>query len=144
MNERGFTHTSFQAFLNENRFMAARCKQTGELFVPPRPMCPKTFSTDMEWVELSGDGQLAAFTAVHIGAPSMVAAGYDRKNPYLSGVVQLAEGPKISAQILGLDGNQPESIKIGTPLKVTFIERDNEEGKRMFLGFTVNNPTPTP
>ncbi len=139
MDEKGFTHTSFQAFLNAKRFMGARCKQTGELFVPPRPMCPKTFSTDMEWVELSGDGQLVAFTAVHIGAPAMVEAGYDRKNPYLSGIVQLAEGPKISAQILGLDGNDPENIKIGTPLKVTFIDRGDAEKKQTFLGFTAQD-----
>ena len=139
MNERGFTHTSFQAFLNENRFMGARCKQTGELFVPPRPMCPQTFSTEMEWVELSGDGQLAAFTAVYIGAPAMVEAGYDRNHPYISGIVQLTEGPKISAQILGLDGNDPGNIKIGTALKVTFIARDTTEKKQTFLGFTAEN-----
>ncbi len=135
MSERGFTHTSYQAFLNEKRFMGVRCRDTGELFVPPRPMCPKTFSTDMEWVELSGDGKLAAFTAVHIGAPAMVEAGYDRNNPYLSGIVQLAEGPKISAQILGIDGNHPQKIKIGTPLKVTFIERGEAPKKQTFLGF---------
>jgi hypothetical protein len=77
------------------------------VYVPPRPMDPETFSPAMEWVELSGEGTLAAFTAVFIGPTAMVQAGYDRNKPYMSGVVQLAEGPMISAQILGLDAAHP-------------------------------------
>ena len=115
--------------------MAAKCEACGALFVPPRPMCPDCHGEEMAWVEVSGKGKLAAFTAVYIGPNAMIAAGYDRKNPYMTGVVQLDEGPLISAQILGLDAAQPEVGNIGTPLKVAFIERGEEEAQRTFLTF---------
>ena len=91
----------------------------------------------MEWVELSGEGRLAAYTAVHIGPTSMLEAGYDRQNPYVSGVVELGEGPKISAQILGVDGANPATIAIGTPLRVAFVDRGEGEERRTFLAFEV-------
>ena len=120
--------------------MGSRSKKTGEVYVPPRPMCPRTFSLDMEWIELSGKGELTAFTAVFIGPSAMIDAGYDRTNPYCTGIVRLAEGPSISAQILGVDALQPQSIEIGTPLRVTFIERPlDEENSRFFLAFTATN-----
>jgi uncharacterized OB-fold protein len=89
----------------------------------------------MEWVEMSGEGELLAFTTVHIAPTAMIEAGYDRKNPYCTGIVQLAEGPAISAQILGLDPNNPQEIQIGTPLRVAFVERGEGEQARTFLAF---------
>ncbi|MEJ2750956.1 MAG: Zn-ribbon domain-containing OB-fold protein [Anaerolineae bacterium] len=130
-----FTEHSFQTYLSEHKLMAAKCEDCGGLFVPPRPMCPVCHSEQMAWVEVSGKGKLAAFTAVYIGPNAMIAAGYDRKNPYMTGVVQLDEGPLISAQILGLDATQPNVSAIGTPLTVEFIERGEEEAKRTFLAF---------
>ena len=135
MTERAFSEHSFQTFLSEHKLMAAKCEGCGALFVPPRPMCPDCHGEEMAWVEVSGKGKLAAFTAVYIGPNAMIAAGYDRKNPYMTGVVQLDEGPMISAQILGLDAAQPEVGSIGTPLKVAFIERGEEEAQRTFLAF---------
>ena len=57
---------------------------------------------------MSGEGKLLAFTTVHIAPTAMIEAGYDRKNPYCTGIVQLDEGPAISAQILGVDPTKPE------------------------------------
>ncbi|MBA7689622.1 hypothetical protein ES703_98130 [subsurface metagenome] len=77
----------------------------------------------MEWVELEGKGKLVAFTVICVGLPTMINEGYNRDHPYCSGVVELEEGPRISAQIIGVDVTKPESIKIGTPLTADFIER---------------------
>jgi uncharacterized OB-fold protein len=138
MSERAFTEESFQQFLSDGKLMGSRSKETGEIFVPPRPMCPSTFSMDMEWVELSGKGELAAFTAVYVGPMAMVDAGYDRTNPYCSGIVRLAEGPSISAQILGVDASQPQTIAIGTSLHVTYIERGSDDDARFYLAFAAD------
>lgn len=115
--------------------MGARSRATGKVYVPPRPLDPETHSSDMEWVELSGKGTLAAFTAVFIGPTAMVEAGHDRTNPYMSGIVQLAEGPMISAQILGLDAAHPNLSYIGTPLTATFIQRGEGDARRTYLAF---------
>lgn len=133
--EREFTSASFNQFLGEKKLMASKCTKCGALYLPPRPLCIKCFSSEMEWVEVKGKGKLAAFTTIHVGPTFMLEEGYDRNNPYCTGVVELEEGPKISARILGLDAKKPGEIKIGTPLTVDFVERGEGEGKKTFLAF---------
>ena len=65
----------------------------------------------------------------------MIAEGYNRKNPYISGVVELAEGIRVDARIEEIDGSKPEAIKIGTPLTVKFRHRGEGENARTFLAF---------
>lgn len=87
----------------------------------------------MEWVEMKGDGRLVAFTAIAVGPSSTIEEGYDRDNPYLVGIVELDEGPKISGRIRGLDAKKPEDVKVGTPLTMEFMEQ--EQGNRCFVAF---------
>jgi hypothetical protein len=135
MSERDFNSTSFYSFLAEHRLMASRCASCGALYLPPRPLCTACYSDGLEWVEMAGQGRLVAFTTVHIAPTAMLEAGYDRKNPYCTGVVQLDEGPSISAQIVGVDAKRPQEIAVGMPLHVAFIERGEGEGKQTFLAF---------
>lgn len=130
-----FTIAAYSNYLNEHRLMGTRDNKSGAVFLPPRPMNPANFSTEMEWHEFSGKGTLQAFTNVLSGSSAMMAAGYDRKNPYTVGIVKTAEGPMISAQILGVNSCDPASIKIGAPLKVVFIDRGEGEAKKTFLAF---------
>ena len=123
MNEMPFTAASFDQFLSQKKLMASKCQKCGTLYLPPRPICLKCYCNEMEWVELEGKGKLIAFTVIGVGPPPMLAAGYDREHPYCSGIVELEEGPRISAQILGVDVVHPENIKIGTTLTVDFVER---------------------
>lgn len=132
-----FTPHTFQLFLEEHKLMASRSLETGEIFLPPRAICPATHSTAMEWVELSGRGELAAFTTIHIGPTEMVEAGYDRLHPYCSGIVRLAEGPMMSAQIIGVDTTRPETITIGAPVQATYLIRGEGEKRRTILAFVV-------
>ena len=66
----------------------------------------------------------------------MIEEGYDRKNPYCTGAVELAEGPRVVAQIEGVDTLHPETIKIGMPVKATFLHRGADEDRKTVLGFT--------
>jgi uncharacterized OB-fold protein len=135
--ENQFTHTNYSNFLNEHRLMGTRDTTTGQTFLPPRPVNPGNYSTEMEWYEFGGRGVLQAFSIVYIGPAAMIAAGYDRKNPYCVGIVKTEEGPMISALILGVDPCQPETIKIGTPLQVKFVDRGEGESKKTSLAFEV-------
>jgi len=130
-----FTTASFSKFLEEHKLMGSRCRACGRLYLPPRPLCPECQSEEMEWVELSGRGRLLAFTTVHVAPTAMIAAGYGRENPYCVGLVRLEEGPTIGAQILGVDPKRPEGIKIGTPLKASFLERGEGKFRRTYLAF---------
>ena len=133
--EREFTSASFNEYLSEKKLMASKCTKCGALYVPPRPLCNKCFGSEMEWAEMKGKGKLAAFTTIAIAPTLMIEEGYGRDNPYCTGVVELEEGPRISARILGVDAKKPEGIEIGTPLAVDFVERGEGEAKRTFLAF---------
>jgi len=130
-----FNDISYERFLSEEKLMGSRCRDCGALFVPPRTICIKCSSTKMEWFEMKGKGRLAAFTCIAIGPPFMAKEGYDRKHPYVSGVVELEERVKVVARIEGVDGNKPETIKIGSPLQVEFLHRGEGGNSTTFLAF---------
>lgn len=135
MAGQNFTNQAFNQQLAGQKLMGARCSKCGQTYLPPRPLCTACFSDEMEWVELPGEGKLAAYTTVHIAPSAMLKAGYGRENPYCSGIVELSNGLMISAQILGVDVSKPETIAIGSPVKVEFIERGEGEEKRTLLAF---------
>ncbi len=144
MAAKPFTVFSFQEFLKEDKLMAARCTQCNDLWLPPRPICPNCHGSKPEWEVLSGDGELVTFTVVHFGTMPMIKEGHGMKSPYCTGIVKTAEGPSISAQILGVDVSNPETIKIGSPLKAEFVERESwhfvrevAEVKRRVVAFRV-------
>ena len=136
MADRPISDYQFEQFLEEEKLMGARCVGCGALFVPPRVICAKCHGSNMEWVETKGEGRLVAFTCISIGPPAMIAEGYDRNNPYCSGAVELVEGPRVVAQIEGVDTLRPETIKVGMPVKATFFRRGAAANQKIVLGFT--------
>ena len=135
MEERPFSDISYEQFLNQEKLMASKCKKCGALFLPPRPICIKCYSPDMEWVEMNGEGKLKAFTCITVGPPFMIAEGYDRKNPYCSGVVELEQEVRVDARIEGVDTNKPEDIKVGMPVSVKYLHRGEGENLKTYLAF---------
>jgi uncharacterized protein len=133
VNALPFTAAGFRQLLKDKKLMATRCVTCGTAYLPPRAICPKCHGEEMTWSELSGRGTLAAFTSVFIGPTFMNKLGYSRANPYVSGIVELEEGIKISARILGLDAAHPGQIQIGTPVAVEFLEEG--EAKLAVLAF---------
>ncbi len=136
MADRPFNDKSFQQYLNEDKLMGSRCKKCGALYAPPRPLCVKCHSTDMDWVQMNGKGCLAAFTGIYVGPPYMIAEGFDRQHPYVSGVVELDEKVRVDARIEGVDANKPETIKVGMPLKVKFQHKGEGDQAKTVLIFT--------
>jgi uncharacterized OB-fold protein len=135
MERRPFNDISYERFLSEDKLMGSRCQKCGSLFVPPRPICTKCHGSEMEWAEVEGKGRLAAFTCIAIGPPFMIKEGYDRKHPYVCGVVELEDGVRAVARIEEVDGGKPETIRIGTPVKAEFLHRGEGEGAVTFLAF---------
>lgn len=130
-----FSVVAFNQFLAAHQLMAARCVDCGSLALPPRAICPACRSKHMEWVAVSGKGKLAAFTVIYIAPTFMIEQGYGREKPYVSGIVELDEGPRVSAHILGLDALHPETIQIGTPLVVDFIDYVSGDKTHTYLAF---------
>jgi len=135
MEERPFSDISYEQFLNEEKLMGSRCKDCGAHYVPPRSICINCYKSKMEWVEMKGRGRLAAFTCINIPPPFMIAQGYNRKNPYCTGVVELEEGARVDARIEGVDCAEPEEIKVGMPLKIKYLHRQDQDKKETYLAF---------
>ena len=140
MEVRPFNDISYERFLGKEKLMGSRCQKCGALFVPPRPICIKCHGSEMEWVEMKGKGRLAAFTCIAIGPPFMIKEGYDRKHPYVCGVVELEGGVRMVARIEGVDGTRPETIKIGAPLKIQFLHKGEGESAMTSLAFRPDSP----
>ena len=90
--------------------------------LPPREVCRQCRSRDLAPRALRGEGTLASFTVVY-QAPD----GYDDQAPYAVGLVDLAEGPRLTAMLTDLDLDQ---LQIGMPLEMVIrkINQDGEEG----------------
>lgn len=140
MNEKPFNDTSYEQYLNETKIMGSKCKNCGALNLPPRPICISCFSSGMEWIQFKGTGKLAAFTSISVAPPYMIKEGFGRNNPYLVGVIELDEGVKIVARIIGVDAKNPQQIKIGTNLKAVFLPK-NELESNTILAFKPLNST---
>jgi len=132
---RPFSAASFDQYLAEGKLMASRCAGCNSMHLPPHAICPKCHSANMDWVETSGKGKLAGFTVIYIAPTFMIEQGFGRENPYVSGIVELEEGVKISARITGVDALRLETIRVGARLMVDFIEFGEGEKKRTYLAF---------
>lgn len=138
MSDVPFNNAGFTKFLSEHKLMGCRNKTSGKLYFPPRPLCTKSYTDDMQWEAVSGEGEVIAFTVITVPPTHMIEAGYSRDNPYCAGIVRLKEGFAISGQILGVNLSTPaDSVKIGMPVKAVFIDRGEGEAKKTLLGFEV-------
>jgi uncharacterized OB-fold protein len=135
--QRPFTAASFIHYLREKKLMGTQCSECHALYLPPRAICQQCQNDQMVWVELAGRGKLVAFTAVYVGPTFMNELGFDKTNPYMTGVIALDEGVKISARLLGFEGKRPDDVKVDTPMEVDFIEIGEGEDTRPQLAFRV-------
>lgn len=135
MGEFSMNSKDFYKALEAQQLIGSHCLECGFLAAPQRQICSNCLGSKTEIVTLSGLGKLVAFTVIYVPSLMMAQAGYNAKNPYCVGIVALAEGPKISAQILELDLTKPESIQIGSELVMTTITRGDDESQKTYLAF---------
>jgi hypothetical protein len=134
-SDKEITIQNYLDAIQNKKLMGSKCKDCGTQFVPPRKLCTECNSTDNEWVEMSGKGKVAAYSCIGVGTTFMVNKGYSMKEPYCFSVIELEEGPMISGQLVGVDEKNPDSIEVGMPVKVKFLETDLKGETRVDLGF---------
>ena len=103
------------------RLEGTKCSNCGELSFPPRMICSSCRNKEHESFQFSGKGQVYSYSTVY-QAP----AGFEAYVPYIVALVDLEEGPRVTAQLTDVS---PEDVKIGmTVQKVT--RKISEEGER--------------
>ena len=101
------------------KLMVQYSKDSNEYFLYSRSLGNTINDENIEWKEVSGNGEIYSFTYVH--APAGEAFKDDV--PYVVALITLKEGARIISNII-VDKN--EKIKIGDKVKVYF-EKISEE-----------------
>ncbi len=84
----------FWAGAERGELRIQRCADCGSHQFYPRPFCLSCDSSEVEWVTASGAGVVHSLTEVHIRIlPEL-------EPPYLVAVVELAEGPRLTTNIV--------------------------------------------
>jgi uncharacterized OB-fold protein len=102
----------------------SRCTNCRTVYFPPRSVCPtctqhRASLGRLEPFQLSGEGELITFAIVHEPAE-----GFEMQVPYVLGMVQTPEGPRLTGQVVDID---PEAVRIGLKVRATF-RKLREEG----------------
>ena len=102
-----------------------KCKSCNKTFFPPKEACPycrRKSIGKMEKLQFSGKGEIITYSIVH-SAPEY----FQKQVPYVIAIIELEEGPKITAQIVDCN---IENIKIGMKVENTFrkIQDDGYTG----------------
>jgi len=92
---------------------ARRCADCGTLSLDPARSCPSCGTAGGSDVSLSGCGRLISWTVIRV-APARYAA----EAPYAVGLLELAEGPRLTARLEG----DPERFSAGQALVLASID----------------------
>jgi len=86
------------------RLLGSRCTVCGAYHYPARNLCPECRRAgNIEPYQFKGDGKVVTYTVIHVAAKGI------ENVPYVVGVIELDEGPMLTAQI----ACDPEDVKIG-------------------------------
>ncbi|MGB9676852.1 MAG: Zn-ribbon domain-containing OB-fold protein [Candidatus Bathyarchaeales archaeon] len=104
--------------LKEGKIYMTQCKGCGEKFFPPQADCPKCLSSNMDWIPLSGEGELLTCTMIFVKPPT-----YAHYKDYIVGIAQMKEGVKVLAW---LKVDDPRKITPKMKVRLTTAKREPE------------------
>jgi uncharacterized OB-fold protein len=105
---------------NRYNLIGMKCRFCNKVFFPPRFACPVCRRKGtLEPYKLNGKGKIVTFAITHV-APN----GFEDQVPYAIAIIELEEGPRLTAQITDCD---PDVVKIGDEVEMIF-RRIGQEG----------------
>lgn len=106
----------------KNKLLFQRCTDCKRFQFFPRPVCVYCFGTNLSWEESKGTGTVYAFTLARWSPiPLFMKQIQDTGKPYVLATIDLDEGVRIISRIIGCE---PDEVKEGMRVKVTFVELD--------------------
>jgi uncharacterized OB-fold protein len=98
--------------------MGKKCHCCTQLCFPPREVCPKCGCYEMKDFTFSGKGNIATFTIIRTQqSEEELNENPCRKTPYILSIIQLEEGPMLTAEIVDCG---IEEVFIGKKVEVVF------------------------
>jgi uncharacterized OB-fold protein len=109
----------------ENRYnlIGTKCGNCGKTYFPPKDMCTDCHRLSlgkMNKQPVSTTGKIVSYSVVHEGP-----AALQMQLPYIIAIIQLDDGPRLTAQIVDCDCAE---VAIDMPVEAVF-RKIHEEGK---------------
>ncbi len=117
--ERDEVNAPYWDALAAGRHVFQRCAACGNAWLPPRRECPRCLADGATWEAASGAARLVSWVVYH----TAFHPAFKDRLPYTVAVVELAEGPRLISNLVGVD--DAESLRIDAPLRLT-IEREHD------------------
>lgn len=105
------------------RLVGTACANCKTDYFPARKLCPKCRRKGkISSKQFSGRGKIYSFSELSSGP-----AGFELEAPYLLAIIELDEGPKLTAQVVAVTD---KDVKVGDCVEMIFrkIQEDSEEG----------------
>jgi hypothetical protein len=117
--------------LKDQRYnlVGSSCPACKSRYFPPREVCPACGGEIGTPFQFSGRGQVYSFTTIY-EAPS----GFDEEAPYTVALVQLEEGPLVTAQLTDLGEDKPE-IGMRVEMVTRRLRSDGDERGMLIYGY---------
>jgi uncharacterized protein len=119
------TTEAFWAATADEQLLLQRCASCGHTQLYPRATCTNCSSTELGWDRASGRATLHTYTV----ARRATHPAFDGAEPYVVAIVELAEGPRITGNVVGC---RVDDVRVGMPLELTWDE-PGEDGIRLPL-----------
>ncbi|MDQ0581708.1 putative OB-fold protein [Streptomyces rishiriensis] len=100
------------------RLLIRRCGACARAHHYPREFCPYCWSEDVTWEDASGRATLYTWSVVHRND----LPPFRERTPYIAAVVDLAEGPRMSTEVVGEAVREGAGLRAGLALEVAFRE----------------------
>jgi uncharacterized OB-fold protein len=90
-----------------------RCADCGRIRYPISSICSDCLSSEYEWTELSGRGEIMSYIVVH----QVYNKAFADDVPYNVALIQLDEGPRMFSNIIGVSNDVP---KVGDRVSIVY------------------------
>ncbi len=97
-----------------------RCKKCNSILYPPRPVCNKCSSRDLEPIRLPHEGKLISYTILH-DTPY----GFRSYAPLIIGIVELTNGVRVLATLTDVSS---EEIRVGMEVEAV-LRKIHDQGE---------------
>ncbi|MEW5954374.1 MAG: Zn-ribbon domain-containing OB-fold protein [Bacillota bacterium] len=104
-------HRQYFEALKQGQLLGLKCGACGEITAPPKACCDNCAATDLEVLNLSGEGEIKSYTVIRVAPEGL-------KAPYIVAMVELAEGPWLMGNLVDFDPERASLELIGKKVTV--------------------------
>jgi len=129
----------FYEHLKEGRFTTTKCRKCGWVAYPPRIICPKCYSEELEWIDLPKKGKVLVFTEEVRGIP----LGFE-PGPLIHAWIDLGEESpvrRILSRIINCpagklkEGDEVQFVTFEIPSHPIEVKKETIISQRVFFAF---------